>query len=650
EGLQKSSTFWTTRPNNYENLGSLILCNSITGAASLFRRKLLNFVVPLPKRMVEGYHDHWIACVALALGKIKYVNRPLYDYVQHSGNVVGHYAPTKKSFLADVKEFFKYLRHFRERVRTDFLRWQDDYLVQLLRLKLLSRALLLRCDPYLTRRKRKDIRRIVLMDESVLSSVWLAIRGLKNVGRITETLGKENRLCGALFWRRMQAVKSWLKIGTFINETKPSAVPQEQPLNAPKTNTAEQFTVLNSSSIELIKEKVAPLKLHIATAAPRRVNLLIPTIELQYFFGGYISKFNLARRLAEVGFNIRIIVVDYCEYLPELWKRQVQSFQGLESLFDSVEMTYAFDRTVPLVVSKEDVFIATTWWTAHIAHRAAMDLGRARFLYLIQEYEPFTFSMGTFAAVARQTYEFPHFALFSTDFLRDYFSENKLGVFAGGYTTGLRDSTWFQNAITDVGEIRAENLSARSPKKLLLYARPEEHAARNMFEMAIIALGEAIDAAVFRGEWKFNGIGTVGPETTVNLSNGVSMRLLPRKSQKEYARLLRGHDLGLSLMYTPHPSLVPIEMASAGMLVVTNTFANKTADKMAAISPNIIAVKPTIEDLKLGLKSAAQDIEDFDRRARGSNVQWPTSWETSFSSEITDKLKEFIEAARLSCS
>ena len=34
-------------------------------------------------------------------------------------------------------------------------------------------------------------------------------------------------------------------------------------------------------------------------------------------------------------------------------------------------------------------------------------------------------------------------------------------------------------------------------------------------------------------------------------------------------------------MYTPHPSLVPIEMASAGMATVTNSFENKTADAMA---------------------------------------------------------------------
>ena len=38
-------------------------------------------------------------------------------------------------------------------------------------------------------------------------------------------------------------------------------------------------------------------------------------------------------------------------------------------------------------------------------------------------------------------------------------------------------------------------------------------------------------------------------------------------------------------MFTPHPSLVPIEMASAGMLTVTNTFDTKTRSRLDARSP-----------------------------------------------------------------
>jgi hypothetical protein len=97
-------------------------------------------------------------------------------------------------------------------------------------------------------------------------------------------------------------------------------------------------------------------------------------------------------------------------------------------------------------------------------------------------------------------------------------------------------------------------------------------------------------------------------------------------------------------MYTPHPSLVPIEMAAAGMLVVTNTFANKTGDKLKAISSNIIAAEPTIEGIAQGLKTAVSGVEDYGRRAEGSRVNWPTRWEDSFDEKFLSRVKQFIGA------
>ena len=41
------------------------------------------------------------------------------------------------------------------------------------------------------------------------------------------------------------------------------------------------------------------------TTRRERVNLLIPSIDLQHFFGGYIAKLNLARRLAARGLRVR---------------------------------------------------------------------------------------------------------------------------------------------------------------------------------------------------------------------------------------------------------------------------------------------------------------------------------------------------------
>ena len=130
----------------------------------------------------------------------------------------------------------------------------------------------------------------------------------------------------------------------------------------------------------------------------------------------------------------------------------------------------------------------------------------------------------------------------------------------------------------------------------------------------------------------------------IDLGEGVVLEMLPRRGQEDYAELLRAHDVGLALMYTPHPSLVPIEMASAGMLTVTNSFENKTADAMAAISSNLITVDPSVEGVCAGLREAAESVDDFGRRARGSDVRWSREWDDSFDDELMERVSSFLEA------
>ena len=90
DGRVISDTFWRGRRNNHTNLASLLLSNTVTGAASLFRRELLDLALPFPPQIGDAFHDQWIASVALATGRIAYVDRPLYDYVQHAGAARGH--------------------------------------------------------------------------------------------------------------------------------------------------------------------------------------------------------------------------------------------------------------------------------------------------------------------------------------------------------------------------------------------------------------------------------------------------------------------------------------------------------------------------------------------------------------------------------
>jgi hypothetical protein len=199
----------------------------------------------------------------------------------------------------------------------------------------------------------------------------------------------------------------------------------------------------------------------------------------------------------------------------------------------------------------------------------------------------------------------------------------------------------FQNAITDVRPPPAAELAARTTRRLLFYARPEDHAARNMFELGALALGRAVETGVLRGGWELHGVGTTGPQRPIQLG-GAALELLPRRDQGSYADLLREHDVGLALMYTPHPSLAPIEMAAAGMLTVTNTFETKTADALAAISPNLIPAAPTVEGVVAALAEALAGAEDAERRVSGADVRWSRGWDESFGDELMARVEQLL--------
>jgi hypothetical protein len=404
---------------------------------------------------------------------------------------------------------------------------------------------------------------------------------------------------------------------------------------APSLEQSEELT-----QVRRLARLIRPLNIAVDSGAPRRVNLLIPKIDLGHLFGGYIAKLNLARRLAEEGHRVRVVCVDDPGDLPPDWRRQVSGFAGLGTLLDRVEIEFAHDRRVPLAISPGDRFVATTWWTAHLARGAIEQVAASHFVYLIQECEHLTFAMGSFAAAALETYGYPHRAVFSTDFLRDYFREQRLGVFAGG--DGDRDSVSFDNAITPV-EPPEPAEAARGDRRLLLYARPEEHAHRNMFELALLALAAAREDGRLDG-WELYGVGAQRPQRA-RWGPDLAVEILPRQSQDDYAALLRSNAVGMALMCTPHPSLVPLEMASAGMVVVTNTFENKTAERLRAISENLIAVEPTIDGLRRGIAEAAEASIDTERRLRGAAVRWPTSWDESFDAAVMARIGEFLASA-----
>ena len=93
---------------------------------------------------------------------------------------------------------------------------------------------------------------------------------------------------------------------------------------------------------------------------------------------------------------------------------------------------------------------------------------------------------------------------------------------------------------------------------------PRAMAPATCSSSAFSASPEAIGVGAFRRDWSFIGIGAVEGGDRIQIGPDSHLELLKRSDQAAYAALLPEHDVGLSLMCTPHPSLVPIEMALPG--------------------------------------------------------------------------------------
>ncbi len=629
-------TYWTTRDNNCTDFSTLLIANTITGAASMIRRNLLDYLLPFPEKCGDAYHDHWLGCTALALGHIRYINRPLYDYTQHAGNVVGHVAPQAGSWAGAIYRFCAFFWPLKiSRNISTFLRHgRGYYFADLLRIQQTARNVLMRCRGEVADDKRKALCKILDVANTWSGRLWLASRPLfvKNAWR--KTVGVEAHLLQAICWRQYTRIAAWWGTRLTARGIVRGMITQ-QCLDRP-------HIIDPIDTVAAVTRITAPLSLAIRSDSPLRVNVLISMIDFRYVFGGYITVFQLCRKLSLQGFRVRLVVVDECDFRPVAWADNFRNYPGLEDFLDRIELVYAFDRKSIVSVSREDVFLATSWWTAHVAHQATQTLGKQKFVYLIQEYEPGFYAYSSLSAFAAESYQFPHYALFSTEILREYFMLNECGVFA--QPGGERVSASFQNAITSVGPVTADELRAKRTRKLLFYCRPEPHALRNMFDTGLMALREAVKAGAFQG-WEFHGIGSMAVSGKIKLADDVYMDLLPRLDQEKYRKILKDYDVGLSLMCSPHPSLVPLEMAKAGMWTVTNTYGNKTAEKLNAISTNFLPTPTSVEGVARGLCEASTLVRDFESRAGGANVKWATDWDEAFPDALMDRLSAFIQAA-----
>jgi glycosyltransferase involved in cell wall biosynthesis len=189
-------TLWKGRRNNSTNLVSVLIANTITGAATLFRREVAELALPFPDSPGFQFHDHWLAVVALAAGDVAYVDRPLYDYVQHAGAVFGDVTSGDQP----------------PRSRPSIRRWWEAlraaYFYGYLSREVQAQTALLRCPARLSPGKRRALQRFVASAHSPAAFAWLTMRPLRELLGRNETLGSEAAMAAGILWKAVVAARA----------------------------------------------------------------------------------------------------------------------------------------------------------------------------------------------------------------------------------------------------------------------------------------------------------------------------------------------------------------------------------------------------------------------------------------------------------
>jgi len=392
--------------------------------------------------------------------------------------------------------------------------------------------------------------------------------------------------------------------------------------------------------IDQIRTRLQPRKITFGNNATPRIWVMLPTINPDITFGGYRSVLELIRRLHELGYAITIICTEdgQANKAYFLWRESSENFR---KILHEIDVIGSADARA-ITIGGSDTIVVYSLWDLYAADHIRKRVPSVRIVLLAQEFEPIFYENSTARAIIEEAYRIPHYPLINSNFLRRYFESHRIGVF-GGNTAAIRDRDYsiFEHRINKLNEQTESQIKNRNERVLITYARPENHAARNMFELLILALRQVCSEGLFGPEWRFIGLGALTEIEPVPIGGAHKLMMYPKMNEQEYIRYISAMDIGVSLMYAPHPSVMPFEFATTGALVVTNSYENRSAEELSAISGNIIAGRPTIEGIAGALREAISCVSDA--KSRIANIYRPRAagWNEIFHEDLINTVFGF---------
>lgn len=353
-----------------------------------------------------------------------------------------------------------------------------------------------------------------------------------------------------------------------------------------------------------------------------RLNLVTDTLDASSLLGGVATALIVATEFVNrYDYELRIITrnteANPMEYTNIMNVIGVQPAKKLSFYSDYERFSKPVD--LRMEISPKDVFFATSWWSAEAVKNITI---RPRFFYIIQEVETFFYNYSSERMLCERVMEDSNIDyIINSHYLKDYFAENNPNITEHG--------CYFEPAFP-IELYSRKTFANKNRYKLFFYARPNN--PRNLYGTGVELLRKAVDRGIVDlEEWDIYCVGQDAPY--IHFSDGKSSINLGQLSWAEYARFLGDVDLGLCLMYTPHPSYPPFDVACSGGVVLSNKMLNKQSFEMCK---NVIMADLDEESFMKGFEEAVALAKNMKQRKRNyESNEIPHCWSAVLNDTMT---------------
>lgn len=296
----------------------------------------------------------------------------------------------------------------------------------------------------------------------------------------------------------------------------------------------------------------------------RSLVILIPHLVEKLFFAGYTGFFKDLSTIFD-DFDEITVVVTNPNPVPQLVKNFCERINVIElpdvsNLSTMPDLIYCFDTET--FFQAKDIF-------------NVLD----RTVYYCQDFESGFHPFGSMHIRGERAVALSRNLVFSTGLLEKFMSNR-----------GLISTN---NVFVTAPQIEPVDVVLDKRKKLFFYYRPERFNSRNMAEDVM----SAVDEFCRRHQgYEIYLVGSVDVNYSQQL-HGMHVSIVSKLPKEDYLELLKTCDVVVALIYSAHPGVIAFQAAASGIPTVTNTFENRNADDLKAISDNIVPFDPIRENL-----------------------------------------------------